>query len=139
MYIIIYVIIVYDILSLNKCMINMKVTVLNPNKSVLYTWDDPTEERVLYWNVYSKKSKGFVAKFEKEGFGQERVSFCQIKPPEAANNNLNLMKLITNQTLEPSDTSSAEDSDSDVPHPKVIYFLYFSILILQLININALI
>lgn len=92
----------------------------------MYTWDDPTEERVLYWNVYSKKSKGFVAKYEKEGYGQERISFCQIKQPEAANNNLNLIKLITSQTLEPSDTSSTEDSDTDEPHSKVKLFFLLS-------------
>jgi len=95
--------------------IYLQVTVLNPNQSVLYTWDDPTEERVLYWNVYGKKSKGFVAKYEKEGFGQERTSVCQIKPPETTNNNLNLIKLITSQTQEQptADTSSYEDTDSD--------------------------
>lgn len=71
--------------------------------------------------MYSKKSKGFVAKYEKEGFGHERISFCQIKPPETVNNNLNIIKLITNQTLEPSDTSSTEDSDTDEPHSKVKY------------------
>ncbi|XP_050428442.1 intermembrane lipid transfer protein VPS13A-like isoform X2 [Adelges cooleyi] len=96
-----------------------QVTLLSPNQSVLYTWDDPTEQRVLYWNVYSKKSKGFVAKFEKEGYGQETLSFCQVKPPEAGNNNLNLMKLITSQSQEPSDTSSIEDSDSDEPRAKL--------------------
>jgi len=83
---------------------------------------------VLYWNVYSKKSKGFVAKYEKEGFGQERISFCQIKPQETSNNNLNLMKLITSQTPEPIDTSSAEDSDSDEPQLKVFLFIYFKYL-----------
>lgn len=87
---------------------------------MLYTWDDPTEERVLYWNVYSKKSKGFVAKYEKEGFGQERISICQIKSPENVNNHLNLMKLITSQTQEPNDISSDDDTDSDEPaHSKV--------------------
>ncbi|XP_050533946.1 intermembrane lipid transfer protein VPS13A-like [Daktulosphaira vitifoliae] len=102
-----------------------QVTLLSPNQSVLYTWDDPTEERILYWNVYSKKSKGFVAKFEKEGYGQERLSFCQVKPSETANNNnnLNLIKILTSQTQEPSDTSSAEDSDSDEPSSKVTFQL----------------
>lgn len=106
------------------------MTVLNPNQSVLYTWDDPTEERVLYWNVYGKKSKGFVARYEKEGFGQERISVCQIKPPETTNNNLNLMKLITSQTQEPTtvDTSSHEDTDSDEPtvRYKVKLFDFFA-------------
>lgn len=96
------------------------MTLLSPNQSVLYTWDDPTEERVLYWNVYSKKSKGFIAKYEKEGYGQERINLCQVKSSETTNNNLNLMKLITSQTQEPSD--SIEDSDSDEPQPKVKCF-----------------
>lgn len=61
-----------------------------------------------------------MAKYEKEGFGQERISFCQITPSETANNNLNLMKLITSQSQEPDDTSSTEDSDE--PHPKVLNF-----------------
>lgn len=76
---------------------------------------------MLYWNVYSKKSKDFIAKYEKEGFGQERISICQTKPSETTNTNLNLMKLITNQIQEPSDTSSDEDPDSDKQHSKVIY------------------
>jgi hypothetical protein len=32
---------------------------------MLYTWDDPSKERSLFWNVYNKKSKGFVAEFWK--------------------------------------------------------------------------
>lgn len=77
---------------------------------------------MLYWNVFSKKSKGFVAKYEKEGFGQERISLCQNKPPEVANNNLNLIKLITSQTTEPINTSDTEDSDSDETQSKVKHF-----------------
>lgn len=92
---------------------------LNPNQSVLYTWDDPTEDRVLYWNVYSKKSKGYIAKYNKEGYGQERISFSQIKPPETTNNNLNLMKFITNQSLESNNSIITEDSDSNKSNPKV--------------------
>lgn len=111
--------ILYDRSQIDIFLICDKVTLLSPNQSVLYTWDDPTAERVLYWNVYSNKSKGFVAKYEKEGYGQERINFCQVKQQETTNNNLNLMKLITSQTQEPSDTSSTEDSDSDESHPKV--------------------
>jgi len=35
---------------------------------MLYTWDDPSRERCLLWNVvnvYDKKCKGFVADFWK--------------------------------------------------------------------------
>lgn len=32
---------------------------------MLYTWDDPSKDRSLRWNVYNKKSKGFVAEFWK--------------------------------------------------------------------------
>ncbi|XP_008187329.1 vacuolar protein sorting-associated protein 13C isoform X2 [Acyrthosiphon pisum] len=94
-----------------------QVTLLSPHQSLLYTWDDPTEERVLYWNAYSKKNKSYVAEFEKDGFGQKRISFCQIKPAEIANINLNFIKLITNQHLESPDTSETSDSDSDAGPP----------------------
>jgi len=82
--------------------------------------------------VYCKQSRGFVAKYEKEGFGQERISFCQIKPPETANN-INLIKFITSQTLEPVSTSDADDSDSDEPHSKVKQFEYFCFVLCILI------
>jgi len=68
---------------------------------------------VLYWNAYSKKNKSYIAEFEKDGFGQKRISFCQIKPAEIANINLNFIKLITNQHLESPDSSDTSDSDSD--------------------------
>jgi hypothetical protein len=42
-----------------------QVALLSPYQSVLYTWDDPSKERLLLWNVYNKKSKGFVAEFWK--------------------------------------------------------------------------
>lgn len=69
---------------------------------------------MLYWNAYSKKNKSYIAEFEKDGYGQKRIRFCQIKPAEIANINLNFIKLITNQHLEsPPDTSDTSDSDSD--------------------------
>ncbi|XP_047103973.1 vacuolar protein sorting-associated protein 13A-like [Schistocerca piceifrons] len=58
-----------------------QVMLLSPYQSMLYTWDDPTKERYLYWNIYNKKSKGFLAEFHKDGYGQERVSFHTIKQP----------------------------------------------------------
>lgn len=44
-----------------------QVALLSPNQSTLYTWDDPTKERVLLWNVYNNKGKGFRADFYKDG------------------------------------------------------------------------
>lgn len=44
-----------------------QVTLLSPNQSALYTWDDPTKERTLFWNVYNNKGKGFKAEFLKDG------------------------------------------------------------------------
>lgn len=32
---------------------------------MLYTWDDPSKERCLLWNVYNKKCKGLLAAFNK--------------------------------------------------------------------------
>lgn len=68
---------------------------------------------MLYWNAYNKNHKSYVAKFEKDGFGQKKISFCQIKHAEIANINLNFIKLITNHHIESPDTSETSDSDSD--------------------------
>ncbi|KAG0431956.1 hypothetical protein HPB47_021270, partial [Ixodes persulcatus] len=38
-----------------------QVTLLSPYQSVLYTWDDPTLERTLMWNLYNRKKPGFMA------------------------------------------------------------------------------
>ena len=43
----------------------LQVALLSPYQSMLYTWDDPSKERSLLWNVYNKKSKGFFAEFWK--------------------------------------------------------------------------
>ncbi|KAE8750068.1 hypothetical protein FOCC_FOCC003192 [Frankliniella occidentalis] len=58
-----------------------QVALLSPYQSMLYTWDDPSRERCLLWNVYNKKSKGFVADFWKDGHGQERVCFHSVRQP----------------------------------------------------------
>ncbi|KAG8309675.1 hypothetical protein J6590_078971 [Homalodisca vitripennis] len=42
-----------------------QVALLSPYQSMLYTWDDPSKERCLLWNVYNKKCKGFIADFNK--------------------------------------------------------------------------
>lgn len=38
-----------------------QVSLLSPNQSVLYTWDDPTSERTLMWNVYNRKKPSYPA------------------------------------------------------------------------------
>ncbi|KAG8227036.1 hypothetical protein J437_LFUL013823 [Ladona fulva] len=42
-----------------------QVALLSPYQSMLYTWDDPTKERSLAWNVYNRKARGFTAEFWK--------------------------------------------------------------------------
>jgi hypothetical protein len=51
--------------ALHYLFICCQVALLSPYQSMLYTWDDPSKERLLLWNVYNKKSKGFVAEFWK--------------------------------------------------------------------------
>ncbi len=43
------------------CRNQSQVTLLSPNQSVLYTWDDPTHERTLMWNVYNRKKPSYPA------------------------------------------------------------------------------
>ncbi|KAM7308838.1 vacuolar protein sorting-associated protein 13A isoform X4 [Ixodes scapularis] len=58
-----------------------QVTLLSPYQSVLYTWDDPTLERTLMWNLYNRKKPGFMAHIGRDGFGKEKVSFRSLRPP----------------------------------------------------------
>ena len=32
---------------------------LQPRKTLLYTWDDPTAVRHLHWNLYNRNKKSF--------------------------------------------------------------------------------
>ncbi|XP_035665486.1 vacuolar protein sorting-associated protein 13C-like isoform X6 [Branchiostoma floridae] len=50
-----------------------QVIVLTPNQSVLYTWDDPTEERTLWWNLYKRDKPSFPARINQDNAGIETV------------------------------------------------------------------
>lgn len=53
-----------DDLFLKMNQLNLgQVALLSPFQSILYTWDDPTENRELVWNVYNSKTKGYTAQF----------------------------------------------------------------------------
>ncbi|XP_065221412.1 intermembrane lipid transfer protein VPS13A-like isoform X2 [Planococcus citri] len=94
-----------------------QVTLLSPYQSLLYTWDDPTLERKLQWNVYNRKNKGFMANFKTEGYGQEYVSFKLIKQQTLSNSiktnklSSSLKKFTSKYTAESS--SSGEESERD--------------------------
>ncbi|KAL8570903.1 hypothetical protein ACOMHN_023576 [Nucella lapillus] len=44
-----------------------QVTLLSPNQSVLYTWDEPSAERTIMWNVYGRKKPSFPSFINKDG------------------------------------------------------------------------
>ncbi|XP_059052964.1 intermembrane lipid transfer protein VPS13A-like [Achroia grisella] len=98
-----------------------QVALLSPYQSMLYTWDDPAKERKLIWNIYNNKAKGFVADFNQDGFGEEKVSFHSVKHSTlVATNSVtsklsSTLKRLTPKSPEPC-TSSSDDSDSsDMP------------------------
>ena len=37
------------------------MTLLSPNQCVLYTWDEPSAERTIMWNVYGRKKPSYPA------------------------------------------------------------------------------
>lgn len=39
--------------------------ILSANQTVLYTWDDPTSERTLMWNVYGRNKPNYPAAIAK--------------------------------------------------------------------------
>ncbi|KAJ2950879.1 hypothetical protein O0L34_g5239 [Tuta absoluta] len=102
-----------------------QVALLSPYQSMLYTWDDPSKDRKLLWNIYNNKGKGFMADFNQDGFGEEKVSFHSVKhstlvaTSSVTSKLSSTLKRLTPKSPEPC-TSSSDDSDStDVrEHPK---------------------
>ncbi|GFY43054.1 vacuolar protein sorting-associated protein 13, partial [Trichonephila inaurata madagascariensis] len=79
-----------------------QVTLLNPYQSVLYTWDDPSQERTLIWNLYNRKRVGFPARITRDGYGFEKVSFHSIRKT-----------LVQQPSLRTSSVEQSSSSDDD--------------------------
>ncbi|XP_063238425.1 intermembrane lipid transfer protein VPS13A-like [Bacillus rossius redtenbacheri] len=99
-----------------------QVALLSPYQSVMYTWDDPCRDRVLLWNVYNNKGKGFLADIWRDGSGQERVSFHTVRQPStaasshtvAAKLSASLKRITPRQPPPlPDDTASSSSDDSE--------------------------
>lgn len=45
-----------------------QVTLVSPQHSLLYTWDDPCADRTLVWNVYNNKGVGFPLDIHTDGY-----------------------------------------------------------------------
>ncbi|KAK0164246.1 hypothetical protein PV328_002894 [Microctonus aethiopoides] len=109
-----------DDLFLKLNQVNLgQVALLSPFQSVLYTWDDPTENRELIWNVYNSKTKGYTAQFYTDGHGQETVTFRTLKrSPIIPHSNSTTKKFpndakFVNSVNSASICSSSDDSDSE--------------------------
>ncbi|XP_070568681.1 intermembrane lipid transfer protein VPS13A-like isoform X2 [Ptychodera flava] len=55
------------------------VMLIQPNQSLLYTWDDPTVERTLWWNLYNRNKPSFPAMISKDDSGKVNVSFDSVR------------------------------------------------------------
>lgn len=108
-----------------------QVALLSPYQSLLYTWDDPSKERVLVWNVYNNKGKEFCVPLGKDGFGEERVSFHMVRPgqPGAGSNETVASKLSAGfkkfnakPNMTEASSSSSDDSDDEVQKPQVLTY-----------------
>ncbi|CAH1799951.1 unnamed protein product [Owenia fusiformis] len=56
-----------------------QVTLLSPRQAVLYTWDDPTTERTLFWNIYNRKKPSYPAFINKDGHGEVAMSITTVR------------------------------------------------------------
>ncbi|XP_062531261.1 intermembrane lipid transfer protein VPS13A isoform X2 [Bombyx mori] len=98
-----------------------QVALLSPYQSMLYTWDDPSKDRKLLWNIYNNKGKGFIAQFEQDGYGEEKVSFHSVKHSTlVATNSMtsklsSTLKRLTPKSPEPCSSSSDDSDSSDLP------------------------
>ncbi|KAL1509464.1 hypothetical protein ABEB36_004192 [Hypothenemus hampei] len=77
------------------------VSLLNPNHSLLYTWDNPILSRMLTWNVYNNKGSGFTLDIVKDGYGEERIKFQSVTP---------------NSNQQQSSSSDDSDSSGNTPN-----------------------
>ncbi|XP_060526445.1 intermembrane lipid transfer protein VPS13C-like isoform X2 [Cylas formicarius] len=80
------------------------VTLMSPNNSLLYTWDDPSRPRHLSWNVYNNKGSGFLLDITKNSYGEEKIKFHSVTPT----------------TGRQESSSSEDDSDSSNSTPKAL-------------------
>ncbi|XP_071956749.1 intermembrane lipid transfer protein VPS13A-like [Antedon mediterranea] len=55
------------------------MTFVSPSESLLYTWEDPTLDRVLMWNLYNRNKQSVKATIDRDGFGQLAVSTESIR------------------------------------------------------------
>ncbi|KAK6636914.1 hypothetical protein RUM43_010578 [Polyplax serrata] len=105
-----------------------QVVLLSPYQSLLYTWDDPSKERTLLWNVYNSKGKDFCVPFWKDGFGEERVSFHVVRrgqqvSTETTSNKLSAGRKRQNVKSSSDDynsSSSSDDSEEGTEKPQLV-------------------
>ncbi|XP_033099721.1 vacuolar protein sorting-associated protein 13A-like isoform X2 [Anneissia japonica] len=55
------------------------MTFVKPSESLLYTWEDPTLERMLMWNLYNRNKQSVKAAIDRDGFGKLAVSTESIR------------------------------------------------------------
>ncbi|GFR60474.1 vacuolar protein sorting-associated protein 13C [Elysia marginata] len=84
-----------------------QATLLPPYQSILYTWDEPSAERTLMWNVYGRKRASYPAFISKDGSGEIRLQVPSLRSTNSAG-------LVVQDTAETDDSSSPEDESDEV-------------------------
>lgn len=84
-----------------------QATLLPPYQSILYTWDEPSAERTLMWNVYGRKRASYPAFITKDGSGEIRLQVPSLRGTNSAG-------LVIQDTAETDDSSSPEDESDEV-------------------------
>ncbi|KAG1650405.1 Vacuolar protein sorting-associated protein 13C [Nymphon striatum] len=87
-----------------------QVQVLSSYQSMLYTWDDPVEKRILLWSMYNQMNSEFEANIFSDAYGQEKVTIQSVKTTSQANQ--------SSQSVSVADSSS-DDDDSDTEQKSV--------------------
>nr|XP_006815972.1 PREDICTED: vacuolar protein sorting-associated protein 13A-like [Saccoglossus kowalevskii] len=55
------------------------VMLITSQQSLLYTWDDPTVERTLWWNLYNRNKPSFPAMISKDDSNKVNVSIESVR------------------------------------------------------------
>ncbi|KAK3771912.1 hypothetical protein RRG08_053893 [Elysia crispata] len=84
-----------------------QATLLAPYQRILYTWDEPSAERTLMWNVYGRKRASYPAFINRDGSGEVRLQVPSLRKPNNAG-------VVVQDAVETDDSSSPEDESDEM-------------------------
>ncbi|KAF2367875.1 Vacuolar protein sorting-associated protein 13 SHR-binding domain [Trinorchestia longiramus] len=101
-----------DDLVLRVRQLTHQVTLVQQRQSLLYTWDDPSADRQLFWSPYDEKRKEFKALIKKSGSGSELITIQTTRNmPQTSRDKPKLRPAGATKTTFRQSSSSSDEGD----------------------------